>query len=179
MALPSTGAISLLNVRTELGKTGAISLGDSAVRTLAGRTSGAISLGDLRGKSNGQDVIIKSGYKPAQAGKKEYYDVFGFSTYKWSVGSASPTYIKINSSNISILRFVYYKDVREYGGYSSKLVINMLSSSAPSSITIEINKVKYTSTSKGAFFDWTEYIFPQDSFSFLRNQTNHTIKFLI
>ena len=51
MALPSTGAISLLDVRNELGKTGAISLGDSAVRTLAGRTSGAISLGDLRGKS--------------------------------------------------------------------------------------------------------------------------------
>ena len=52
MALPSTGAISLLDVRNELGKTGAISLGDSAVRTLAGRTSGAISLGDLRGKSS-------------------------------------------------------------------------------------------------------------------------------
>ena len=52
MALPSTGAISLLDVRNELGKTGAISLGDSAVRTLAGKTSGAISLGDLRGKSS-------------------------------------------------------------------------------------------------------------------------------
>ena len=52
MALPSTGAISLLDVRKELGKTGAISLGDSAVRALAGRTSGAISLGDLRGKSS-------------------------------------------------------------------------------------------------------------------------------
>ena len=52
MALPSTGAISLLDVRNELGKTGAISLGDSAVRALAGRTSGAISLGDLRGKSS-------------------------------------------------------------------------------------------------------------------------------
>ena len=52
MALPSTGAISLLDVRNELGKTGAISLGDSAVRALAGKTSGAISLGDLRGKSS-------------------------------------------------------------------------------------------------------------------------------
>ena len=52
MALPSTGAISLLDVRNELGKTGAISLGDSAVRTLAGRTSGAISMSDLRGKSS-------------------------------------------------------------------------------------------------------------------------------
>lgn len=52
MALPSTGAISLLDVRNELGKTGAISLGDSAVRALAGRTSGAISMSDLRGKSS-------------------------------------------------------------------------------------------------------------------------------
>ena len=52
MALPSTGAISLLDVGNELGKTGAISLVDSAVRALAGRTSGAISLDDLRGKSS-------------------------------------------------------------------------------------------------------------------------------
>lgn len=52
MALPSTGAISMNDVRTELGKTGTISLNDSNVRNLAGKTSGTISMGDLRGKSS-------------------------------------------------------------------------------------------------------------------------------
>lgn len=52
MALPSTGSISMDQVRTELGLSGAISLNLAAVRTLAGKASGAISMSDLRGKSN-------------------------------------------------------------------------------------------------------------------------------
>ena len=54
MALPSSGSISLGQVNVELGKssTSTISLNDSAVRTLAGRSSGAISMGNLRGKSS-------------------------------------------------------------------------------------------------------------------------------
>lgn len=53
MALPSTGSISMDQVRRELGRTsGAISLGEAAVRALAGKPSGAISMGDLRGKSS-------------------------------------------------------------------------------------------------------------------------------
>ena len=51
MALPSTGSISMSQVRTELGLSGAISLNLAAVRTLAGKASGAISMSDLRGKS--------------------------------------------------------------------------------------------------------------------------------
>lgn len=52
MTLP-TGTISLSQVNTELGKssTATISLNDSAVRSLAGKTSGTISMNDLRGKS--------------------------------------------------------------------------------------------------------------------------------
>jgi hypothetical protein len=54
MALPSTGAISLSAVNTELAKAAgaAISLNDAAVRTLAGKASGIISLADLWGKSS-------------------------------------------------------------------------------------------------------------------------------
>ena len=52
MALPSSGAISMGQVRKELGTSGAISLGSSSVRKLAGRTSGSISMSHLRGKSN-------------------------------------------------------------------------------------------------------------------------------
>lgn len=54
MTLQSSGAISLGNVNTELGRssTAAISLGETAVRTLAGVSSGAIALSSLYGKSN-------------------------------------------------------------------------------------------------------------------------------
>lgn len=51
MALPSTGPISMSQVRTELGRTGTISLNDGTVRALAGKASGTISMADLRGKS--------------------------------------------------------------------------------------------------------------------------------
>ncbi len=53
MTLP-TGTISMSQVNTELGRsaTATISLGESAVRTLAGVPSGAISMQNLQGKSN-------------------------------------------------------------------------------------------------------------------------------
>lgn len=51
MALPSTGSISMSQVRTELGLSGSISLGQSQVRELAGRPTGSISMSHLRGKS--------------------------------------------------------------------------------------------------------------------------------
>ena len=52
MALPTT-TISMSQVNTELGRsaTASINLNESAVRTLAGVSSGAISMNNLRGKS--------------------------------------------------------------------------------------------------------------------------------
>ena len=50
MALP-TGDITLGDVAVELGIALPLTLGDSGVRTLAGKPSGDITLGDLRGKS--------------------------------------------------------------------------------------------------------------------------------
>ena len=52
MTLPSSGPISLLDVRNELGFSGTISLNDTAVRNLLGKASGIISLFDAYGKSN-------------------------------------------------------------------------------------------------------------------------------
>lgn len=52
MTLPTTGQISLNQVITELNlQPGAISLGQSNVRNLAGKSSGQISMSDLWGKS--------------------------------------------------------------------------------------------------------------------------------
>ncbi len=54
MTLQSSGPISLGNVAVELGRTSTTttSLGEAAVRTLAGVASGPISLSNLYGKSN-------------------------------------------------------------------------------------------------------------------------------
>ncbi len=53
MALPTSGTITLNDIRTELGLTGTISLNDTAVRALAGKTSGTVILPtDFYGKSN-------------------------------------------------------------------------------------------------------------------------------
>lgn len=79
MALPSTGSISMSQVRTELGLSGTISLGQSQVRALAGKSSGLISLADLRGKS----ALIYSGtltigYQPYVADKLPIPEMRGY-----------------------------------------------------------------------------------------------------
>jgi hypothetical protein len=53
MALPSSGALSLSQIAVELNRAAnaRTSLGEAAVRTLAGVPSGAIGMADLRGKS--------------------------------------------------------------------------------------------------------------------------------
>lgn len=51
MALPSSGPISLKQVRDELKLSGSINLGQQEVRNLAKIPSGRISMSDLRGKS--------------------------------------------------------------------------------------------------------------------------------
>jgi len=54
MTLPVSGAISMSQVDTELGRASnaTVSLGETAVRTLAGVPSGAISMSNLYGKSS-------------------------------------------------------------------------------------------------------------------------------
>jgi len=66
MTLPASGAISMANVNVELSlpSTSTISLNDAAVRTLFGKATGAIALGDGYGKSNaltGQAAFTEAG----------------------------------------------------------------------------------------------------------------------
>jgi len=62
MALPSSGSISLSQVNTELGysSTAQISMGDSAVRTLFGVSSGVIAMSNGYGKANQFAFTISS-----------------------------------------------------------------------------------------------------------------------
>lgn len=73
MALPTTGAITLGMVAAELSISPPLSLGDNRVRALAGKPAGAITLGDLRGKSAYTppkiiSATIAEGYTPASQG---------------------------------------------------------------------------------------------------------------
>lgn len=52
MALPSSGTITMGQIRTELKQTGAIRLGSSECRKLAGVSSGAIKMSNFYGKSS-------------------------------------------------------------------------------------------------------------------------------
>jgi hypothetical protein len=102
MALPSTGPISLSQVNTELGNsTGAtISLGDAEVRGLAGRATGAIALGALRGKSAQFTHVITShqqeldlhAYLQGQGwdGTRQVEVTVAAGIYIWSDTSAKP-----------------------------------------------------------------------------------------
>lgn len=63
MTLPVSGLISLANVNVELGRasTAAVSLAESAVRTLAGVASGIVYLSNLHGKSS-YTPMVGTGY---------------------------------------------------------------------------------------------------------------------
>jgi hypothetical protein len=69
MALPASGAISLSAVNTELGlsATAAITMNDAAVRTLFGKSSGAITMNDGYGKSSIAPLIAVGWQNPCHS----------------------------------------------------------------------------------------------------------------
>lgn len=98
MALPSTGSISMSQVNTELKKsaTATISLNDSAVRKLAGKTSGTISMNDLRGKKASETVTNYQIYNNSWSGSK-YRDNTGNFTVNFPHKIISGTLIVTSS----------------------------------------------------------------------------------
>jgi len=87
MALPSSGPISLAQVRAELGVGGAISLGAANVRGLAGVGSGPISLAHLRGKSA---VVGLGSFSLYAVNSQTSADFLDTGSMPGSYGSVSP-----------------------------------------------------------------------------------------
>jgi hypothetical protein len=65
MTLPSTGAISLNQINTELGYSGTaqVSFNDAAIRSFLARSSGVISFDDARGRSQASITIASDQYQ--------------------------------------------------------------------------------------------------------------------
>jgi hypothetical protein len=91
MPLPVSGVISLNQVNTELGRpaTQAINLNDAAVRALAVRPSGVISMSNLHGKSLGAGTLVASVSLTAAAWVSGTYTYYGFQS--GTAGAVSPT----------------------------------------------------------------------------------------
>ena len=169
MALPSTGAISLLDVRNELGKTGAISLGDSAVRTLAGRTSGAISMSDLRGKSSyTHQLTIGTDSRPTAV----YY---GYGRDVNAFGGLNPD--NINGIKITELYSEYYS-------YDGSYALHIYGYFGVDSVDININNIslqlenllagtKFYSLSSSSNPKYKSQL--QNIFTYLKNNLGKTV----
>lgn len=87
MTLPTTGSISLGQVITELSiPIDQISLNQTNVRILAGKSSGQISMSDLRGKSNGGSTgqYVSGGPYTVEAA----WVFYGYSNSSWGVGGS-------------------------------------------------------------------------------------------
>ena len=73
MTLPSSGTITMGNVKTELGISGTLTLTDSRVRTLFGVPSGTITLLQGLGKSNITYPVYASSYTGASGWSNTSY----------------------------------------------------------------------------------------------------------
>ena len=98
MALPSSGSITIDQIKTELGITGELSLTDQRVRDLAGIQSGSLTLpNDFWGKSARTVRLIITSFEQVQMGfgdwNRQQYDKITFgisvtpylapSSYSW------------------------------------------------------------------------------------------------
>ncbi len=138
MTLPVSGPVSLSNINVELGRaaTTQISLGDTLIRTLLQKSSGAIAIADAYGKSNSVNKItttlsMGSAYFPPEGGMWLGYRV-GYG------GSLSPNII----NSIQITRLDYDFGVR-YNTYLN------VSGGDPANMMVKKGTTTYTFSRTG------------------------------
>lgn len=108
MALPSTGSISMSQVNAELkkGETTVITLNDTDVRKLAGKTSGVISMNDLRGKSNTEYVENYQVFSQKWSGLKksgEFTVTFPHKVVNGTINISTESYNNDSIGNVTLL----------------------------------------------------------------------------
>jgi len=122
-------------VNTELGRssTASISLGETAVRTLAGVASGAISMNDLRGKSavtftpNGG---TSSGSPTSLSDSKSYPNIASVTincsqaaTWNWTKLGDIGSYASINTGGTST-SITFYQNPNNFNYRSTTFTVN-------------------------------------------------------
>lgn len=123
MALPASGAISLSAVNTELGSssTAAIGMNDSAVRSLFGKSSGAIAMSDGYGKSSIAPLIAIGWQNPCYSTdgttwtQANWPSGLGYinpsQPYQWSYGTyGNGKYIAVTSGSYPNTKIAYSTD---------------------------------------------------------------------
>ena len=115
MALASSGTISIggstanrsINLELDRSATATSSLGESALRTLAGVSSGAISMSNFHGKSNAWTATVTVGVQSVGGGKNNPTTYrYGYQTLSPAHGSISDTTCdKISNATIQRTRW--------------------------------------------------------------------------
>lgn len=144
MTLPSSGAISLANVNVELGRssTALASLGESAVRTLAGVPSGAIGFNNLYGKSASL----------ASASMLVGFDGSNWGFSRGVMGGMTPTTWAVSGTEFSQVKFV-----PDYGGWIEFTVLGYWPNSGWSNLRIgsqDFPRVDWYYADWGSFAQW-------------------------
>lgn len=125
MGLPSSGSLSMSQVRAELKKSGSINLNNGDVRQLARKPSGTIRMSDLRGKEPPTWVFITDIYASKNSNDKALQalreDVRKATGYDYNFAAREPYKGEYKFGDKYKIIFSDVRRGRGYGHYVGKL----------------------------------------------------------